>query len=145
MPRLPLLAALLVCAACPARSTSSTQVAAPAEPAGDAVRATPGPARGVRTVQERTVFHLHKFLLRVGVEVDTYVPDGAGGVEAKASFGFQDRGAQVTLAARYTLAADGSPEASLAWGRTSRISSIDEAITRVADDTYDVLRLGEDA
>lgn len=144
MSRPPLLALLLVLAAC-SRPTPSARVTAPAEPgpgAAESVQTTPG---GPRVVSETTVFHLHKFLLRVGVEVDTFVADGTGGVEAKASFGFQDRGTQVTLAGRYRLAADGAPVDGLAWGKTSRITTVDEAIARGADGTYTVLHLGERA
>ncbi|MCY0986973.1 amidohydrolase family protein [Nannocystis sp. ILAH1] len=148
MSRLSRFAFLLTCvAACrptpgPSATTpAATGVAAEAAP-GE--RAGPvGAPDGKREVVETTVFHLHKFLQRIGVERDTYTRDGAGELEAKASFGFQDRGSQVTLAASFRLGPDGAPRDYQAWGKTSRMSSLDERVLVAADGSFMHSRVGE--
>ncbi|MFY0535649.1 hypothetical protein [Nannocystis pusilla] len=119
-------------------ATGVVAEAAPGERAGPA-----GAPEGKREVVETTVFHLHKFLQRIGVERDTYTRDGAGELEAKASFGFQDRGSQVTLAASFRLGPDGAPRDYQAWGKTSRMSSIDERVLVEADGSFMHSRVGE--
>ena len=131
---------LMVVAACHPRAVDrpvEPVAAAPVAPVAVAPTSVP-----VRQVSERVVFHLHKFLLPVGVEVDTYVARGTGEVEAKASFGFQDRGSQVTLAASFLLGADGAPVDYAAWGRTSRSASIDDRVSVAADGSAAVQRIG---
>lgn len=132
----------------PAPAAAPARAAAPAarppeEPAGTTIPGVGAAPGAKRAPTETTVFHLHKFLLRVGVERDTFTPTGDGDVEAKASFGFQDRGTQVTLAASFRLGPDGAPRRYEAWGKTSRSSSIDERITLEADGSFAQSRLGE--
>lgn len=148
MSRLSLFAFVLACtAACrpspkPASPAAAASEGATSPASGVPPRAASGePAR--REAVETTVFHLHKFLQRIGVERDTYTRDGAGEIEAKASFGFQDRGSQVTLAASFRLGPDGMPRDYQAWGRTSRHSSIDERITQEPDGSFTHSRVGE--
>jgi amidohydrolase family protein len=100
-----------------------------------------GAAPGKRTPTETNVFRLHKFLRRVGIEHDTFTPV-EGGVEAKASFGFQDRGTQVPLTASYFLGPDGAPRRYEAWGSTSRATTLDDRVTLGPDGAYAVERLG---
>lgn len=151
MSRLKLFALALVAAAChpppepPARAAAPTNTAvkAPTAPEKPAITAAAGAAPGAKRAHaETTIFHLHKFMQRIGVERDTFTPDGDS-VEAKASFGFQDRGTQVTLAASYRLGPDGAPRRFDAWGDTSRLSRIDERFTLEADGSLSLSRLGE--
>ncbi|MDC0721112.1 amidohydrolase family protein [Nannocystis bainbridge] len=148
MSRLSLFAFVLAC------TTACRPSPKPASPAAAVSEGATSPASGVppraasgeparREAVETTVFHLHKFLQRIGVERDTYTRDGAGEIEAKASFGFQDRGSQVTLAASFRLGPDGMPRDYQAWGRTSRHSSIDERITQEPDGSFTHSRVGE--
>jgi hypothetical protein len=100
-------------------------------------------SEGKRAATDVTVFHLHKVLRKIGIERDTSTPGGDGTVEIKASFGFQDRGTEVPLAATFQLAQDGSLLSYAAWGNTSRMSAIDERVDVDADGVYLVRRLGE--
>ncbi|MCY1059359.1 amidohydrolase family protein [Nannocystis sp. SCPEA4] len=148
MSRLSLFAFVLTCAAaCRPSPQPASPAAAATESATDAAAGGLTPAASGRSAKreavETTVFHLHKFLQRIGVERDTYTRDGAGDLEAKASFGFQDRGSQVTLAAAFRLGPDGLPRDYQAWGRTSRMSTIDERVTREADGSFTQSRVGE--
>lgn len=143
MTKSPLFALLIVAMAGGCHPRAEERAVAPAAEVGPGAAVSAGvPAGVVRQASDRVVFHLHKFLLPVGVEVDTYVPTGTGEVEAKASFGFQDRGSQVTLAASFLLGTDGAPVDYAAWGRTSRSSSIDERVHVAADGSAAVHRVG---
>ncbi len=102
---------------------------------------SPALSTAPRQASDTVVFRLHKFLQDIGTERDTYTPV-AGGVEAKASFSFRDRGTTVPLAARYLLTADGAVQRFEVWGSTSRLSLIDEAVERLPDGSYVVKRLG---
>jgi imidazolonepropionase-like amidohydrolase len=90
-----------------------------------------------------TVFHLHKILRKVGIERDTFTPTGDGAMEIKASFGFQDRGTEVPLAANFVIGAGGVLRSYQAWGNTSRLSTIDERIELESDGSYVARRMGE--
>jgi imidazolonepropionase-like amidohydrolase len=90
-----------------------------------------------------TVFHLHKMLRKIGVERDTFLVGGDGSIEAKASFGFQDRGNEVPLAAAFRIGKDGVVRSYEAWGSTSRLSNIDERVELGADGAYSAEKLGE--
>jgi imidazolonepropionase-like amidohydrolase len=96
-----------------------------------------------RAAADVTVFHLHKILRKIGVERDTFTPSADGGTEIKASFGFQDRGTQVPLAAAFRIGPDGVLRSYQAWGNTSRISLIDDRVELDADGSYVAQRLGE--
>ncbi|WP_394838439.1 amidohydrolase family protein [Pendulispora rubella] len=91
---------------------------------------------------EVTVFHLHKFMNRVGTERDTYTKMGGGEVEAKASFAFQDRGTTVPLTGSVLLAPDGAPRSYRAWGGVARGVWTDEAVVRDPGG-FTITRLGE--
>ena len=90
-----------------------------------------------------TSFRLHKILQAIGREADTFVALPDGGVEAKATFAFRDRGSTVPLAAALELAPDGSVRRYAIWGDTSRISEVDERIELRSDGAYDVLHAGK--
>jgi hypothetical protein len=115
---------------------------APAGPAAARSSAS-GEAEGKRVATEVTVFHLHKFLRKVGIERDTLTPGSDGSAEIKASFGFQDRGTEVPLAAAFRIGEGGVLRSYEVWGNTSRLSSIDERVDLEADGSYLVRRLGE--
>ncbi|HEU4537383.1 MAG TPA: hypothetical protein VFS00_24855, partial [Polyangiaceae bacterium] len=68
-----------------------------------------------------------------------------GGVEAKAWFGFQDRGSQVPLAASFRLGPDGAPRLYEAWGNTSRISDVDDRFEFDAGGGVSIRRLRQAA
>jgi imidazolonepropionase-like amidohydrolase len=87
-------------------------------------------------------FVLHKFLLELGGERDTYAALPGGGVEAKAVFSYRDRGATVPLAASVAIGPDGRIRHFAAWGGTSRFTTIDDRIDLRADGAYDVTRDG---
>ena len=78
---------------------------------------SPALSTAPRQASEIVAFRLHKFMQEIGTERDTYRPV-AGGLEAKATFAFRDRGMTVSLAAAYRLAADGAVRAIEAWGST---------------------------
>jgi imidazolonepropionase-like amidohydrolase len=94
---------------------------------------------GAEGPTETVTFRLHKFMQEIGTERDTYRPV-RGGTEAKAVFSFRDRGSTVALATRYLLAADGSFQSYQAWGDTSRTSSIDDRVDRLAGGRFLVAR-----
>jgi hypothetical protein len=96
-----------------------------------------------RAAADVTVFHLHKILRKVGIERDTVTPISDGTTEIKASFGFQDRGTEVPLAATFQVAQGGSIRSYAAWGNTARQAVIDERVDLEADGAYLVRRLGE--
>ncbi len=92
---------------------------APARPAAPAVTAAPESAAPISARRERdevVVFHLHKFLQRIGTERDTRVARVDGSMEAKATFSFRDRMSTVPLAASYLLAPSGDVRHYEAWG-----------------------------
>ncbi len=127
--RLRLAIALLVPVACGGRSSPPVR----ARPAGGAAASEPGGPT------ETVTFRLHKFMQEIGTERDTY-RSVRGGTEAKAVFGFRDRGSTVSLAASYLLAADGSLRRYQAWGDTSRLSSIDDRVEALGGGRYLVSR-----
>src|SRR5438445_2290917 len=77
---------------------------------------------------------------RIGKEVETFVPNADGSVEAKANFTFNDRGTDVPLAARYELAPDGVPRWYQAWGSTSRSSDLDDRVVAAPGGAFVVRR-----
>jgi imidazolonepropionase-like amidohydrolase len=97
----------------------------PAAPSAARAPAPAAEASGGRS--EIVAFRLHKFMQEIGTERDTYRPV-AGGLEARATFAFRDRGSTVSLAATYRLGADGSLRRYQAWGTSSRMSSVDDRI-----------------
>jgi imidazolonepropionase-like amidohydrolase len=112
--------------------------------AGSSGRNPTGPeGEGKRVATEVTVFHLHKVLRKIGVERDTFTPRGDGTMEIKASFGFQDRGTEVPLAAAFRVSPGGVIRSYEAWGSTSRLTAIDERVELDADGSYVTQRLGE--
>jgi imidazolonepropionase-like amidohydrolase len=127
----------------PSRPPSQPSRPAPTTPpaAASASAAEAGGAKRVPT--ETSVFHLYKFLQRVGLERDTFLPLEGGGVEAKAWFGFQDRGSQVPLAASFRLGPDGVPRFYEAWGSTSRSSDVDDRFELGPGGDFSLRRLGE--
>lgn len=132
------------CAPPPAPAPPSALKGAPANvlPTAPAPASEAGATAGKRTPTETAVFHLYKFLRPVGIERDTFLPLEGGGTEAKAWFGFQDRGSQVPLAASFRLGADGTPRLYEAWGSTSRSSDLDDRVTLEPDGAYAWQRLG---
>src|SRR5688500_1317598 len=86
--------------------SSPVGAAAPTGPAAS----SSSPAQGdlKRASAEVTVFHLHKVLRKIGIERDTFTPTGDGTTEMKASFGFQDRGTEVPLAAAFQIGEGGT-------------------------------------
>ncbi len=142
----PLLALALAAPACqppPAAPARPARAAAPPPASAGAPAAAASAAGAKRVPTETSVFHLHKFLRRVGIERDTFLPAEGGAVEAKAWFGFQDRGTQVPLAASFLLGPDGAPRRYEAWGSTSRSSDVDERVALEADGSFSILRLGQ--
>lgn len=115
--------------------------AAPSAPA--ALKPTSPESAGKRAATEVTVFHLHKILRKIGIERDTFTPSPDGSMEIKASFGFQDRGTEVPLAAVFRLDRSGDLRSYAAWGSTSRISAIDDRVELDADGSYVAQRLGQ--
>ncbi|WP_394820943.1 amidohydrolase family protein [Pendulispora albinea] len=118
-------------------------VAAPgAVPASaPAAAASPKPAAVKHTPRETVSFRLYKFLNHVGGETDTYIAGDDGGTEAKAAFGFRDRGVLVPLAASYRLASDGTPRQYEVWGNTARNVRIDERLVAEAGGEYSLWKL----
>ncbi|MET0595753.1 MAG: hypothetical protein ABW133_23850, partial [Polyangiaceae bacterium] len=96
-----------------------------------------------RATKEVTVYHLHKFLRKIGTERDSATPAPDGTIEWKANFGFQDRGNEVPLAAAFRVTDSGVIKSYEAWGSTSRMSVIDERAILDSDGSYVVHRLGE--
>lgn len=86
-------------------------------------------------------YELHKFLQKIGSEVDTFVatPDG---VEAKAVFSFRDRGSTVPLAVAAVFDKDGHLRSYRGFGFTSRGTTIDDHVERRADGAFDVTHAG---
>jgi imidazolonepropionase-like amidohydrolase len=78
-------------------------------------------------------FTIYKLLNPIGTETDTRLATSDGGSEAKAVFSFKDRGTDVTLAARYRLAADGTPRSYAAWGEVARGMPIDDEVRPAGD------------
>jgi hypothetical protein len=113
--------------------------------ANGGARSVPTEGTGKRNPTEVALFHLHKVMRKVGVERDTFTPVGDGIVEAKASFGFQDRGTQVPLSASYRISDGGIVQSYEAWGSTSRLAVIDERVVHDIDNTYVAQKLGEAA
>src|SRR5262245_14245225 len=107
--------ALVACRA--AGGPSSSRVVAGPPTAGAAVEPTDD-AQSSDAPDERSAFRLYKLLQPIGVENDTRVRLADFGVEAKAIFNFQDRGALVPLAVLMRLAPDGHVRRYHAWGRT---------------------------
>ncbi len=148
MSRLSLFAFVLTCAAaCRPSPQPASPAAAATESATDTAAGGLTPAASGRSASARRSrppsFIFTSSCSASAVERDTYTRDGAGDLEAKASFGFQDRGSQVTLAASFRLGPDGLPRDYQAWGRTSRMSSIDERVTRETDGSFTQSRVGE--
>ena len=142
-----LLGLALLAAGCqPATPPSAARVdAVPAKPVAAPVTATPAiaaPPSARRDRDEAVVFHLHKFLQRIGTERDTRVERVDGSIEAKATFSFRDRMSTVPLAASYVLAPSGDVRHYEAWGSTSRMTNIDERVDLEADGAFRVTRLG---
>ncbi len=106
-----------------------------ARPVEEAIAAASGPSKTV-------TFQLHKFMQPIGTERDTYRPV-RGGIEAKAVFGFRDRGSTVSLAAVYLLATDGSVRSYQAWGGTSRVSTIDDRVDALGNGRFLISRAGQ--
>lgn len=119
----------------------------PVAPAPGATSAAQSPVsaegEGKRTANEVTVFHLHKILRKIGIERDSFTKVAGGAMEIKASFGFQDRGTEVPLAAAFRIGAGGVLQSYEAWGSTSRLSAIDERVELEGDGSYVARRLGE--
>ncbi|HEU4405428.1 MAG TPA: amidohydrolase family protein [Polyangiaceae bacterium] len=136
------LALASACGPTPGPPSPPSRGGTPAKAAAPAASAESGAAPGKRAPTEITVFHLYKFLRRVGVERDTFLPIEGGGGEAKAWFGFQDRGTQVPLAASFRLGPDGAPRLYEAWGSTSRSSDLDDRVSLEPDGAYLRQRLG---
>ncbi len=90
----------------------------------------------------RSSYVLYKFLQRIGVENDTFTPIADGGVEAKASFIFNDRGSNVPLAASFRLGRDGTPRRFDAWGSLSRFADTDDHVLALGDGRFAVRSLG---
>lgn len=138
--------ALLAASCQPAAAPSAAHAdSAPARPAAPAVTAAPesaAPGSARRERDEVVVFHLHKFLQRIGTERDTRVARLDGSMEAKATFSFRDRMTTVPLAASYLLAPSGDVRRYEAWGSTSRMTYIDERVDLEADGAFRVTRLG---
>lgn len=90
----------------------------PPSPPAAVVPAKPGPA-------EVTVFALYKFGQRIGIEHARIAraPDGSG--EVRTTFTFNDRGTDVPLAAKWTLAPGGAPASYQAWGFVARGVPVD--------------------
>lgn len=110
----------------------------PSAPPGLALLASaPAPLPG-----DHVAFTLFKFLGETGAERDTYMALPDGGVEAKALFAYRDRMQMVPVAAVFDLAADGSLRRYRAWGRTSRFTTIDDAVVVRQDGGIDVSREG---
>jgi imidazolonepropionase-like amidohydrolase len=99
----------------------------------------PPPPLGADSVN----FTLHKILAEVGSERDTYVATPDGGTEAKAVFSYRDRTQTVPLAASFDFGPDGALTHYAAWGRTSRLTSIDDRVD-ARDGAYDVSRAGDE-
>jgi imidazolonepropionase-like amidohydrolase len=149
---LPVTAAAFLLAAC---APAAAPPAAPPPVAGPAPTSTPqvSPAPGAATTAglpfltvapkplgtDRVAFKLFKFLGETGAERDTYVALPGGGVEAKALFSYRDRMSTVPVAATFAIAPDGALRRYAAWGKTSRFTTIDDAIV-VHGDTVDVTR-----
>ncbi|HEX4456783.1 MAG TPA: hypothetical protein VIA18_02365, partial [Polyangia bacterium] len=89
----------------------------------------------------RKAYTLYKFLQRIGVEDDTFTPIADGGVEAKASFIFNDRGSNVPLAASFRLGKDGSLRRFDAWGYVARQAPADDHVLALGDGRFAVRSL----
>jgi imidazolonepropionase-like amidohydrolase len=148
MSRLAILIALVSCSApraeqplAPAPKPVAAKVPSPSPPPAlsPPMFITLPPVLGREPVR----FVLHKFLLEVGFERDTYVTLPGGGVEAKAVFSYRDRGTTVPLAAALEIDKDGRIRRFAAWGRTSRSSTLDDRIELAADGGYDVSHDGK--
>jgi imidazolonepropionase-like amidohydrolase len=125
------------------QARSAPSVPAPASASSGQNPAAPVDGEGKRTATDVTVFHLHKIMRKIGIERDTFTPTPDGGMEIKASFGFQDRGTEVPLAAAFVIGTGGVLRSYEAWGNTSRLSAIDERVALDADGSYISRRLGE--
>lgn len=79
------------------------------------------------SVLEQGKFRLHKFEQPIGEEKYQITRDGES-LAVKMDFKFTDRGQDVPLSATFRGAADLTPQAFEIHGKTSRTSSIDEAI-----------------
>jgi imidazolonepropionase-like amidohydrolase len=90
-----------------------------------------------------TVFELHKFLAQIGSERDSYTALPDGGTEVKAVFAYNDRGSTVALAATYTFAPSGALRRYAAFGRTSRLTKIDDHIEALADGSFEIRRVDQ--
>ena len=98
-------------------------------------------AVSVAQPSSRTTYILYKFLQRIGIESDTATPIADGGVEAKASFIFNDRGTHVPLAASFRLAKDGSTRRFDAWGFVARQAPADDHVLALGDGRFAVRSL----
>ncbi|WP_394848983.1 amidohydrolase family protein [Pendulispora brunnea] len=129
-------------------AASCQSAPSPAPPAAvpPKVESAPVPAKRESAAKyepsEIAVFHLHKFMNRVGTERDTYTKSEGGDVEGKAAFAFQDRGITVPLTGSVVLAPDGTPRSYRTWGGTARGMWIDESVVRDKD-SFTVTRLAE--
>ena len=87
-----------------------------------------------------TIFELHKFLAQIGSERDSFTALPDGSTEAKAVFAYNDRGSTVGLAVTYTFTPGGALRSYAAFGRTSRLTKIDDHIELLADGSFEVRR-----
>jgi hypothetical protein len=88
----------------------------------------PIPAAQEPASVEQGKFVLHKFEQAIGQETYEIHRDGDS-LEAKIDFKFTDRGRAVPLSATFRSAADLTPQDFEIKGSTSRLTTIDEAVT----------------
>ena len=107
---------------------------------------TPSTTNGsVRVPETVRTFRLFKFLQPVGFERDTWTRIADGRVEAKAIFSYHDRGMLVPLAASFILDEKDQPNRYAVWGKTSRMSELDDEVVREDHDTFFRQRLRQQA